>query len=83
MAQGDWVQAADLRGELKPKVFDVVEELAGKGWRIRRSGHKATLYCPCGDPDGKVPVPGSPKNPDNAAKWIRRRAAHCPDRHPE
>ncbi len=81
MAAGDWVTAAELRREVDAEVHTVLAALEEQGWRIRRSAHKATLYCPCGR--DTIPVPGSAKNPGNAARRIATAAARCPDRHPD
>ena len=80
MPAGDWVPATDLRREVVSEIFLVLVELEGRGWRLRRSGHKATLYCPCGQ--DTIVVPGTPRNPGNAARRITREASRCPDRHP-
>jgi hypothetical protein len=80
MPAGDWVGASDLRREVDPRVFDALVALEQQGWRIRRSAHKATLYCPCGS--STIAVPGTAKNQDNAAKRLVREARRCPDRHP-
>jgi len=73
------VSAADLRREVDREVFDVLVHLERRGWRLRRSGHKATLYCPCGQ--DTIAVPGTAKNPGNAARRIAREAGRCPDGH--
>ena len=68
-----------VRNEVDPLVYDVLKDLETEGWRVRRQGHKFYLYCPCGG--GKIRVDGTPKNPGNQARRIRKIAGHCPNRH--
>lgn len=81
-----WEQASlkDVRKTLDKEVYDVVEHLVKKGgWRLRKQGHAYGLYCPCTDDERAnfIALPGTSKNPGNAAKRVRRSAARCPDRH--
>lgn len=51
------------------------------GWRfVAGSGHAwAYLYCPKSDRSGcKVGVWGTPKNPENHARQVRRQVDSCP-----
>ena len=52
------------------------------GWRVLPGrGHWGYLYCPFAAQDGcKVRVDGTPKNPENHAKKLRRAIANCPPR---
>lgn len=77
----DWVdKPAAVRRECKPETAAVVIELMGKGWRVRRQGHKFRLYCPCGDGRPLV-CNGTPRNDHTHAERLRRQAALCPDCH--
>ncbi len=62
--------------ELKKELRQVVESLVAEGWSARKEGHKGRLYCPCGC--STIPVPGTPRDVDVAAKRIREAAARCP-----
>ena len=76
----DFIEFADVgRRELPAVLYELVGELAGCGWRIRRQGHKFRLYCPCGT--GTVRIDGTPQNAENQARRARREAARCPDNH--
>lgn len=48
-----------------------------------RQGHGYRLYCPCDRESGGrgIPIPGTPANPGNAPKRLRRNLEHCPDSH--
>lgn len=82
MGQGEWVERArDVRSELKPPVYRVVERLMAEGWSLRRQGHKLRLYCACGGREPGIGVWGSPRDADWHAQQIERKAEHCPDRH--
>ena len=53
-----------------------------KGWRFVKAGGHAhvygMLYCPRRERDGhRLPVYGTPKNPENHAKWLRRNVDRC------
>lgn len=80
-----WPEARlkDLRGSVDPEVYKVVEHFVKKvGWRLRKQGHSYAIYCPCaGEMGDFVTVPGTSKNPGNAAKRVKRSALKCPDRH--
>lgn len=78
---GEWVTAAALRREVDKDVYGVLVDLEAAGWRLRRQGHKAYAYCPCGVPDGRIRIDGTPKNPTAHARRLRRLAEHCPDGH--
>jgi len=61
------------------EVRKVLKKLAGQRWILRKEGHWGKLYCPCGDGGcTTIPVPGTPKNPGNAARRISKIAARCP-----
>ncbi len=80
MGQGDWLDLSAVRREIHQDTYEVLESLVAAGWRLRRQGHKFLIYCcPCGA--DWVRVDGTPKNPTNQARRIRREAARCPDRH--
>ena len=62
-----------------PAVRSVLKDLVDQGWTLRKEGHWGRLYCPC--PGGgctTIPVGGTPKNPGQAAKTIKRLAGRCP-----
>ncbi|MGU3586393.1 hypothetical protein ACLBYD_24890 [Rhodococcus sp. C26F] len=84
MGEG-WAEASlpDARDSLNKEVYAVVEDLVKKqGWRLRKQGHAYALYCPCEDERANfITVPGTSKNPGNAAKRLKRSASRCPDRH--
>lgn len=79
---GEWITLADVgRREVDPVVYDLLVELIGRGWRLRRQGHKFRVYCPCGDLRGMVRIDGTPQNPENHVRRARREAARCPSEH--
>ena len=79
---GDEVGLPEARRGLVKEIYEVVEALVrDEGWWLRRQGHKYALYCPCGSEGGFVTLPGTPKNAGAAAKTVRRKTRHCPDRH--
>jgi hypothetical protein len=60
----------------------VIEDAVAAGWTPERGGHGLLLRCPCPEPSGgRVDVPSTPTNPENAARRIRRQVGWCPDRH--
>lgn len=77
------VSLKDARGSLDKEVYAVVEGLVkDKGWRLRAQGHKYAVYCPCIDGRANfITLPGTSRNPGNAAKRVKRSASRCPDRH--
>jgi hypothetical protein len=80
--QGDWVSSPKaIRRECKQNIADLLVELLGAGWRVRRAGHKYELYCPCGANGIRVKANGSPENDDTHAMRVRRQTDLCPDRH--
>lgn len=81
MGTGDWVEPADVSGELHKDVLAAVKVLVEAGWRLRRQGHKFYLYCPCGDGGAQLRVDGTPKNPSWQAKTLLRDARRCPGQH--
>lgn len=80
-----WEEASlkDARRSLDQEVYEVVADLVkNKGWRLREQGHKYALYCPCKDGRANfITLPGTSKNPGNAAKRVKRSASRCPDQH--
>lgn len=79
----DEVPLKSARPSLDKEVYDVVEDLVkNRGWRLREQGHKYAVYCPCTEGRANfITLPGTSKNPGNAAKRIKRSASRCPDRH--
>lgn len=76
----DFIELADVgRREVPDVIYELLSELVGGGWRIRRQGHKFYLYCPCGT--GKIRIDGTPQNAVTQARRARREAARCPDNH--
>ena len=62
-----WITLADVgRREVDPIIYDLLADLTAKGWRLRRQGHKFYVFCPCGDPGGKIRIDGTPRNPTGA-----------------
>ena len=58
----DWIDLRDVgRREVAPVIYQLLADLIGAGWRLRRQGHKFYLYCPCGDPQGRIRVDGTPQ----------------------
>lgn len=82
----DWIDPRDHRGEVDDEVYDAVLEAVEAGWMLAKQGHKWRLYCPCGTRDGAdgaaCSVPGTSRNPGNAARRLRRNLERCPDSHP-
>lgn len=81
-----WAEARlqNARGSLDKEVYEVVEDLVKtQGWRLREQGHKYAIYCPCTDDERAnfITLPGTSRNPGNAAKRVKRSASRCPDRH--
>ncbi|BDH55958.1 hypothetical protein MTP03_08970 [Tsukamurella sp. PLM1] len=59
-----------------------VEYAMGKGWTVRKQGHKFRLYCPCGGDLGKqFGLGGTVRNSTATARRVRRTVDRCPDRH--
>ncbi|GAA3745887.1 hypothetical protein [Salinactinospora qingdaonensis] len=54
----------------------VLNDLAAKGWVVRKEGHWGRLYCDCGC--SCIQIPGSAKNVTRAARRIAREAQRCP-----
>ena len=78
----EWITLADVgRREVDPVIYVLLADLTREGWRLRRQGHKLYAFCPCGDPEGKIRIDGTPRNPTVLARRARREAAHCPNRH--
>jgi hypothetical protein len=79
----EWLSLSSVRSSVHPGIYEVLEELDGLGWRIRRQGHNLRVYCPCDrDSGGRgVAVPGSPRVPERDARRLRRNAELCPDSH--
>lgn len=80
-----WDEASlkDARPSLDKEVYEVVVDLVkNQGWRLRKQGHKYAVYCPCTDMRANfITLPGTSKNPGNAARRVKRSASRCPDRH--
>lgn len=81
MSTLEWVRVADVQREVDDKILAVLEEFEPLGWRLRRQGHKFRFYCPCGPNGTMLRVDGTPRNPEQQAKRLRREIGHCPDRH--
>jgi hypothetical protein len=79
----DEVGLKDARPSLDKEIYDVVAELVkNHGWRLREQGHKYAIYCPCTEDRANfITLPGTSKNPGNAARRVKRSASRCPDRH--
>lgn len=79
---GDEIGLVEARRGLVKEIYVVVEELVrDDGWRLRQQGHKYALYCPCGSEGAFLTLPGTARNAGAAAKIVRRKSKHCPDRH--
>jgi hypothetical protein len=85
---GDWDETVlrDARSQLDKEVFDVVEKLVKeKSFKLRKQGHKFGLYCPWIPPPHErahfISIPGTARNPGNAAKRVSRAAKRCPEQH--
>jgi len=74
------VSASELRGEVPKEIFDVLVELEDEGliW-LKRGGHKAIVMCAAEGCPGKRSVGGTPANPGNVAKRLRRWVSNCPE----
>jgi hypothetical protein len=59
-------------------VRKAVEKLLTEGWVLRKEGHGARLYCPCGSACTTIPVAGTPGNEGNLVRRIVRMARRCP-----
>lgn len=80
MGSGESVSASELRGEVDKEVFKVLSDLeADKKVTLKRGGHKAVMLCATEDCPGHTTVPGTAKNPGNAAKRLKRWAGQCPN----
>ena len=78
----EWIALSDVgRREVDPVIYDLLSELTRDGWRLRRQGPKFYVFCPCGDPGGRIRIDGTPRNSTLLARRARREAAHCPSRH--
>lgn len=60
----------------KSEVRNVLRALVADGWTLRGEGHWGRLHCPCGC--SAIQVPGTPRNPGQAARRILREARRCP-----
>ncbi|GAA2921230.1 hypothetical protein GCM10020221_16790 [Streptomyces thioluteus] len=60
------------------EVRQALKQLVDKGWVLRKEGHWGRLYCPCDGGCTSISVPGTPRDPHQAARRIERRAAWCP-----
>lgn len=67
-----------LSAHPNPEIRRVLEELDKQKWVLRDEGHWGRLYCPCAGKCTTIPVPGTPRNPGQAARRIARVAARCP-----
>lgn len=81
--QFDEVSLQGARKEVDPEVYHAIQiAVEDYGFRLRRQGHKFALYCPCDEADrGWMSVNGTPRNPSNHARHIRRAIGHCPAKH--
>ncbi len=68
----------DPSSHTKKDLRDILKDLVAAGWKITSGGHWGTLHCPCEDTCLTIPVPGTPKNPSNAARRISQAAKRCP-----
>ncbi len=63
----------------KRDVEEAVEYAETLGWTLRKMGHWGRLFCAHSDRDGcQVGVSGTPKNPGNHARQIKRAVDRCP-----
>lgn len=77
-----WIELSEVgRREVEPVTYRLLEDLVAQGWRLRRQGHKFYVFCPCGDPGGRIRIDGTPRDAETQARRARREAAHCPDDH--
>lgn len=60
----------------KSEVREVLRTLVADGWTLHGEGHWGRLRCPCGC--SRIQVPGTPRNPGQAARRILREARRCP-----
>lgn len=78
----EWVNVRDVHREVHAAVYEVLIDAEARGWRLRRQGHKFKFFCPCESREGSmIRIDGTPRNPEQQAKRIRREVSHCPDRH--
>lgn len=78
----EWISLSDIgRREVDPVIYELLQDLIAHGWRLRRQGHRFYVYCPCRDPDGRIRIDGTPRNPVAQARRARREARHCPNDH--
>jgi len=81
VGSGKRLQAHELRRQVPEEIYEVLLKAEADGWVIREQGHKASMYCPCGDRNGRVSIPGTPRNAGSAARRMERVMKHCPNDH--
>lgn len=72
-------RVTDRPRHTRKQVEQVIRKLEGVGWTIiYPSGHWGRAKCGDGC---LIVIPGTPKNSDNAAKQVLRKAQKCPHGH--
>jgi hypothetical protein len=67
------------RKHTSKEVVAAIEYAIGRGWNFREMAHFGRLFCPRADRDGcQIGVNGTPRNPEDHAKQIRRAVDRCP-----
>lgn len=78
----DDIDHKDVRREIPDQVYAVIDRLCTQlGWRLRRQGHKFRLLGPCRQPTCQLSVSGTPRDADNEAKRLGRKARECERHH--
>lgn len=69
-----------IQGSDHPKapVRKVLMALEAMGWTIYGAGHWGRIHCPCATTCLKIPVYGTPKDPERHARRIQALAGRCP-----
>ena len=65
------------------EIREVIDDVLSRGWTLKKSGGRAhawgRLLCPAGDRSGCIiSVYSTPRNAQNHAVYIMRRAFACP-----
>jgi hypothetical protein len=60
-------------------VEEAVQYAESENWTVRMQGHWGRMYCAQADRDGcQVGISGTPKNPGNHARQLKRAVDRCP-----